>query len=89
MTELELLQTTKANFHPPVSKIKGQAEMFQSSAEPPLALAQFHAESQTGSKREEDVIVCRGPERQAMSDHRVPLPATELGGTALVTTKTV
>ncbi|RVE69187.1 hypothetical protein OJAV_G00075330 [Oryzias javanicus] len=86
VTELELLQKTKANFHPPVSNRKGQTEMFHGST---LTLAQFHAESQTASKREEDPVVCRGPERRAMSDHRVPLPATELGGTALVTTKTV
>uniref|UniRef100_A0A3P9JM12 Uncharacterized protein n=1 Tax=Oryzias latipes TaxID=8090 RepID=A0A3P9JM12_ORYLA len=94
-TELELLQKTKTNFHPPVSKTNGQTEMFHSSAEPPLTIVQFHAEAQTGSKWKEDLMVGRGPERQAvpvcstMLDHRVPLPATELGGTALVTTKTV
>ncbi|KAK2833778.1 hypothetical protein Q5P01_017667 [Channa striata] len=85
-----------ATILPPPSQSNGQAATFQFEAPSPCP----HLGVQTCSKREGDFTVCRGPTRQTeggrgvpachtMTEHRIPLPATELGGTALVTTKTV
>ncbi|KAK2894124.1 tumor necrosis factor receptor superfamily member 13C-like [Channa argus] len=96
----EPLQKTEppAPFLPAPSQRNGQAEMCQFAAEAPSTCP--HLGAQIGSKREGDYTACRGPTTQTeaggglpachtISEHRIPLPATELGGTALVTTKTV
>ncbi|XP_053194663.1 tumor necrosis factor receptor superfamily member 13C-like [Scomber japonicus] len=79
-----------------------QAETLQRAAGNPAPCAHLHLGDQTSSKWEEGFTACRGPAKHAgtegvgglltcstMREHRIPLPATELGGTALVTTKTV
>ncbi|XP_023287441.1 uncharacterized protein LOC111673805 [Seriola lalandi dorsalis] len=98
---LEPLQKT---IHPPPSERNGQAQMFQRAAEAPWSCPHLHLGAQTGSKWEDcsGIIACRGLAKHAgkeageglpacsrMRGHKIPLPATELGGTALVTTKTV
>ncbi|XP_039972865.1 uncharacterized protein LOC120783744 [Xiphias gladius] len=98
------LQKTEppATIHPLPSERNCQAEMFQRAAEALSPCPHLHLGAQTGSKWEEGFITCRGPAKHAgteggggllacstMREHRIPLPATELGGTALVTTKTV
>nr|XP_020513549.1 tumor necrosis factor receptor superfamily member 13C [Labrus bergylta]XP_020513551.1 tumor necrosis factor receptor superfamily member 13C [Labrus bergylta] len=63
-------------------------------SQPPCS-AHLHPGAQTGWEWEEDFTTCRCPPMHAGTrverglEHRVPLPATELGGTVLVTTKTV
>uniref|UniRef100_A0A1A8LK44 Uncharacterized protein n=1 Tax=Nothobranchius pienaari TaxID=704102 RepID=A0A1A8LK44_9TELE len=96
--EQDLLQKTKP-FNPQCSE-KGQACRGPAGAS--SACHQLHPGAQTAPQWEDGVTVCGGPERHSgkeeggglhvcsnMADHRVPLPATELGGTALVTTKTL
>ncbi|XP_022073645.1 uncharacterized protein LOC110968127 isoform X2 [Acanthochromis polyacanthus] len=98
---LELLHNTDppAEFH---SERNGQGEMFQRAAETSSLCHHQHLGAQTGTKWEDNFNACRGPAGHAgpegggvlsacstMVEHRIPLPATELGGTALVTTKTV
>ncbi|XP_024861812.1 uncharacterized protein LOC112450532 [Kryptolebias marmoratus] len=72
----------------------------QRAAEAPSPCHQLYPRGQTESKWEDGFTVCSGPARRsskegelavcsAVADHRVPLPATELGGTVLVTTKTL
>uniref|UniRef100_A0A8D2ZXU3 Uncharacterized protein n=1 Tax=Scophthalmus maximus TaxID=52904 RepID=A0A8D2ZXU3_SCOMX len=101
----ESLQKTepKATIHPLPSERNGQEEMFLRAAEAVSPCAHLHLGAQRGSEREEGFIACRGHAKHAgeeagrgqsacstMREHnRLPLPATELGGTALVTTKTV
>ncbi|KAM4530763.1 uncharacterized protein PAE49_023148 [Odontesthes bonariensis] len=100
----ELLQKTEppAKFHSPPSDKNGQAEMFQRAAEASSPRHQLPLGAQKDSEWEGGFTGCMGPARygckegsgelpacSTMADHRVPLPATELGGTALVTTKTV
>ncbi|XP_054860937.1 uncharacterized protein LOC129347497 isoform X2 [Amphiprion ocellaris] len=98
---LELLHNTDppATFHP---ERNGQGEMFHRAAEASSLCHHLHLGAQTGTKWEDNFNACRGPAAHAgtegggglpacstMVEHRIPLPATELGGTALVTTKTV
>ncbi|XP_037648629.1 uncharacterized protein LOC119501921 isoform X2 [Sebastes umbrosus] len=100
----EPLQKTEppAKIHPPPPERNGQAEMLQRAAWAPPPCPHLHLGAQTGSNWEEDFTACRDPAKYAgteggrglptcstMREHRFPLPATELGGTALVTTKTV
>lgn len=100
----EPLQKTEppATMHPLPSERNGHAGMLQRAAEAPSPCPHLHLEAQTGSKWDEGFITCKDPAKHAGTDgggglpacstvreHRIPLPATELGGTALVTTKTV
>uniref|UniRef100_A0A3B4HCU1 Uncharacterized LOC102200102 n=1 Tax=Pundamilia nyererei TaxID=303518 RepID=A0A3B4HCU1_9CICH len=91
-----------AKLHPLPSERNGQAEIFQRAAEAPSPCSHGHSGSQTGSEWENGFTACRdlmmrggaevGGDSSAcstMAEHRIPLPATELGGTALVTTKTM
>ncbi|XP_041864571.1 uncharacterized protein LOC121654466 isoform X2 [Melanotaenia boesemani] len=102
--ELKPVQKTDAavHFYPPPSERNGQAETFQRAADLPSACHQLHLGAQMGSEWEDHFAGCRGPARygskegggglpacSTVADHRIPLPATELGGTVLVTTKTV
>ncbi|KAK5856645.1 hypothetical protein PBY51_008228 [Eleginops maclovinus] len=76
-----------AEIHPPPS------EMFQRAAWVPSPCHHQHLGAQIAS--EEGFTARRDPTEHAWTEgptlweHRIPLPATELGGTALVTTKTV
>ncbi|XP_008303624.1 uncharacterized protein LOC103375189 isoform X2 [Stegastes partitus] len=97
----QLLHKTEppAKLHP---ERNGQGEMFQRPAEASSLCQHLHQGAQTSTKWEDDFSACRDPAAHAgtevggglpacstVAEHRVPLPATELGGTALVTTKTV
>uniref|UniRef100_A0A3Q3LMJ0 Uncharacterized protein n=1 Tax=Mastacembelus armatus TaxID=205130 RepID=A0A3Q3LMJ0_9TELE len=99
LEKTELLVTT---VQPPVSERNGQAEMFHVATEAPSPCSHLYLGAQTSPKWEDGFSACRGPPEHngkgvgrglpacsTMSEHRIPLPATELGGTALVTTKTV
>ncbi|XP_071377980.1 tumor necrosis factor receptor superfamily member 13C-like [Centroberyx affinis] len=79
-----------------------QAEMLQRAAQAPFACSHLDVGAQTSPRWEEGFTACRGPAKHSgmegggglvaystAREHRIPLPATELGGTALVTTKTV
>eukprot|EP00064_Thunnus_orientalis_P002788 superscaffoldBa00000213_g2796 len=100
----EPLQKTEppAKIYPLPSEINGQGEILQRAAGNPSPCPHLHLRDQTSLKWEEGFTACRGPAKYAgtegcgelptcssMREHRIPLPATELGGTALVTTKTV
>ncbi|XP_033501497.1 uncharacterized protein LOC117268870 [Epinephelus lanceolatus] len=100
----EPLQKTEppAKIHLPPPERNGQAEMLLGAAWALSPCPHLHLGAQTGSKWEEGFTACRDPAKHAgteggrgppacstMREHRIPLPATELGGTALVTTKTV
>ncbi|XP_061566978.1 uncharacterized protein LOC133421412 [Cololabis saira] len=102
--ELEHLQKPQPPpiFNPPLSERNGQPAMFQRANEASFPCHQSHPGVQTGSTMGNGFSVCRGPighgskdggealhACSTTADHKVPLPATELGGTALVTTKTV
>lgn len=104
MPRQELLQKVQpaAKLHPLPSERNGQAEIFQRAAEAPSPCFHVHSGSQTGSEWENGFTACRdlmmrggtevgggSPACSTMAEHRIPLPATELGGTALVTTKTM
>lgn len=104
MPRQELLQKAQppAKLHPLPSERNGQAEIFQRAAEAPSPCSHVHSGSQTGSEWENGFTACRdlmmrggaevggdSPACSTMAEHRIPLPATELGGTALVTTKTM
>ncbi|KAM7386450.1 hypothetical protein PAMA_009189 [Pampus argenteus] len=84
------------------SERNSQAETLQRAEANSSPCPHLHLEDQTCSKWEEGFTACRGPAKHAgaeeggglptcsnLREHRIPLPATELGGTALVTTKTV
>ncbi|XP_030591672.1 uncharacterized protein LOC115784546 [Archocentrus centrarchus] len=101
---VKLLQNAAppAKLHPLPPEKNGQAEIFQSVAEAPSLCFHVTPGSQTGSKWEDDFTATRdlpmsagaeagggSPACSTMAEHRIPLPATELGGTALVTTKTM
>ncbi|KAM9844258.1 uncharacterized protein ACBR49_013359 [Aulostomus maculatus] len=94
---LEPLQKTPTKTHSPLPERNSSDEMMQKAASAPPPCPHLHPEAQTGSDREDGSSNCRGPANHAGAEegggpvraHRVPLPATELGGTALVTTKTV
>ncbi|MED6246151.1 hypothetical protein ATANTOWER_013555 [Ataeniobius toweri] len=102
VTEQEVLKKAepKAKFHPPHSDRNGQT--LQRAANGSSSCHQLHPGAQMDPKWEDGFSICREPARHVskdgngglpacsiVADHRVPLPATELGGTALVTTKTV
>ncbi|XP_029364591.1 uncharacterized protein LOC115047650 [Echeneis naucrates] len=91
-----------ATINPLTSDSNGHAQMCQGTAEAPSSSTHLHSVDQTGSKWEDGVIAYKSPANDAgkeggigqttcsiMREHKIPLPATELGGTALVTTKTV
>ncbi|XP_042360776.1 uncharacterized protein LOC121956567 [Plectropomus leopardus] len=91
-----------AKIHPPPSERNSQADMLLRAAWAPSPCPHLHLGSQTGSNWEEGSTACRDTAKHAgtewtqglpvcstIREHRIPLPATELGGTALVTTKTV
>ncbi|KAG7504611.1 hypothetical protein JOB18_012667 [Solea senegalensis] len=96
---------TLATIHHLPSERDGQAETFQRGVEAPSSpcAAQQHPGAHTGTCWYEERPVAgmvpaaehaekdgeRGLPAWSSSEHRIPLPATELGGTALVTTKTV
>uniref|UniRef100_A0A3Q0RMF9 Uncharacterized protein n=1 Tax=Amphilophus citrinellus TaxID=61819 RepID=A0A3Q0RMF9_AMPCI len=101
---VKLLQNAAppAKLHPLPPEKNGQAVIFQSVAEAPSLCFHVNPGSQTGSKWEDDFTATRdllmsagaeagggSPACSTMAEHRIPLPATELGGTALVTTKTM
>lgn len=101
---LEHLQKTEplAVIHPLLSEGNGPAQVFQRQEEAPSSCLHLHLGAQTDSKWADGFITCRGIAGHAgkeegevpsaysmMREHKIPLPATELGGTALVTTKTV
>ncbi|CAG5897488.1 unnamed protein product [Menidia menidia] len=98
------LQKTEASAkeHPPPSETNGRAEVFHRAAEAPSPCHRLHLGAPKDSRWDDGFTGSRGPSRHSCTggggaapacsptaDHRVPLPATELGGTALVTTKTV
>ncbi|XP_031726839.1 uncharacterized protein LOC116396390 isoform X2 [Anarrhichthys ocellatus] len=100
----EPLQKTEppAKSQPPPSERNGQAEMLQIAAWTPSPCSHLHLGAQTGNKWEEGFTASSDPAKHAGTEgfrglptssttrgHRIPLPATELGGTVLVTTKTV
>ncbi|XP_068574870.1 tumor necrosis factor receptor superfamily member 13C-like isoform X2 [Cebidichthys violaceus] len=100
----EPLQKTEppAKSQPPPSERNGQAEMLQRAAWTVSPCSHLHLGAQTGKKWEEGFTACSDPAKHAGTEgfrglptcsttreHRIPLPATELGGTVLVTTKTV
>ncbi|XP_044037740.1 uncharacterized protein LOC122869137 [Siniperca chuatsi] len=100
----EPLQKTEppSKIYPPPSERNGHAEMVQRATGAPSPCPHLHLGAQTGFKWEEGFTACRDHAKHAgtegggglsacstMREHRVPLPATELGGTALVTTKTM
>lgn len=102
--ELKPLQNAAppVKLQPLPSEKNDEAEIFQSVAEAPPPCFHVHPGSQTGSKWEDDFTASRdlmmragaeagggSPACSTMAEHRIPLPATELGGTALVTTKTM
>lgn len=92
------LQKTEKEYPLPVES-NGQAE---GAAGASSLCRHLHLGVQTGFKSEEGFTACRDPLKHvgrggseglptcsAVREHTIPLPATELGGTALVTTKTV
>ncbi|XP_051244759.1 uncharacterized protein LOC127356776 [Dicentrarchus labrax] len=100
----EPLKKTPAIIHSLPSQRNSHTEMMQRAAGAPSPCSRLHLGAQTGLQREEGLIAYRDPAKHAgterwgelptstcstISEHRIPLPATELGGTALVTTKTM
>uniref|UniRef100_A0A672ZIX6 Uncharacterized protein n=1 Tax=Sphaeramia orbicularis TaxID=375764 RepID=A0A672ZIX6_9TELE len=92
------LQKTEKEHALPVES-NGQAE---GAAGASSLCRHLHLGVQTGFRSEEGFTACRDPIKHvgrggseglptcsAVREHTIPLPATELGGTALVTTKTV
>nr|XP_046271307.1 uncharacterized protein LOC124073247 [Scatophagus argus] len=84
------------------SEMNSHADVLQRAAGAPSLCSHLHMGAQTGSQWEQGPTTYRDPTKHAgteggrglptcgtMREHRIPLPATELGGTALVTTKTV
>ncbi|XP_040047741.2 uncharacterized protein LOC120828301 isoform X1 [Gasterosteus aculeatus] len=98
------LQKTEqpAKSQPSSPERNGQAEIMQRAAWAPSPCAHLHLGDQTGHKWAEGFTACSDPAKHDGMDeipgmracsttreHRIPLPAIELGGTVLVTTKTV
>uniref|UniRef100_A0AAQ4RWV5 Uncharacterized protein n=1 Tax=Gasterosteus aculeatus aculeatus TaxID=481459 RepID=A0AAQ4RWV5_GASAC len=98
------LQKTEqpAKSQPSSPERNGQAEIMQRAAWAPSPCAHLHLGGQTGHKWAEGFTACSDPAKHDGMDeipgmracsttreHRIPLPAIELGGTVLVTTKTV
>uniref|UniRef100_UPI0037E906D9 uncharacterized protein n=1 Tax=Semicossyphus pulcher TaxID=241346 RepID=UPI0037E906D9 len=84
------------------TEISNHAEMMQRAAGAHSPCVHMYPGAQMATRWEEGFTACRDPTRHAGTEvggglltcctareHRVPLPATELGGTVLVTTKTV
>ncbi|CAB1415230.1 unnamed protein product [Pleuronectes platessa] len=76
----------------------GLTEMFQRAGEASAPCAHLYPGAQAHSMWEEGYTACRGSAKHDGKEedrglmtrgHRIPLPATELGGTVLVTAKTV
>lgn len=95
--EQEVRKEPTAKFHLPHSDGNGKGLQGAADGSSPC-----HPLYQMNPKWEEGFSMCRDPARDGSKEeslvlptcttvdgHRVPLPATELGGTALVTTKTV
>ncbi|KAL6103319.1 uncharacterized protein ACO6RY_02743 [Pungitius sinensis] len=91
-----------AKSQPSTPERNGQAEIMQTAAWAPPPCAHLHLESQTGNRWEEGFTACSDPAKHVGRDvvlglracsttreHTIPLPAIELGGTVLVTTKTM
>lgn len=103
--EEEPLQKTDVEsvIHLSSSGRNSHAGMLQSRADdPPLCPFHLHLEAQSTLEWMEDTSPYRAatkhpgtetsrgpPSCTIVREHRIPLPATELGGTALVTTKTM
>ncbi|XP_076609019.1 uncharacterized protein LOC143334228 isoform X2 [Chaetodon auriga] len=100
----EPLQKTEppAVIHSLPSETNSHADMLQRAAGAPSPCSHLHLGAQTDSQWEEGFAAYGDPTKHAgmeggrglhtcsiMREHRIPLPATELGGTALVTTKTI
>lgn len=100
----EPLQKTEppAILHSLPSESNSHAEMLQRAAGALSPCPHLHLGAQTVSQWEEGFTAYRDitkhagteggrglPPCSTMREHRIPLPATELGGTALVTTKTM
>ncbi|XP_070778978.1 tumor necrosis factor receptor superfamily member 13C-like [Enoplosus armatus] len=100
----ESLQKTEppSKVYPRPSERNSHAEMLQREAGAPSPCPHLCLGAQTDLKWKEGFTACRDHAKHSetegggglsacstMREHRVPLPATELGGTALVTTKTV
>ncbi|XP_068434437.1 tumor necrosis factor receptor superfamily member 13C-like [Clinocottus analis] len=93
----EPLQKTE----PPAKSQQLLAERLQRASWAPSPCPHLHLEAQAGTNWEEGLTACsdfakhagtdgvRGLPTCSTREHRIPLPATEMGGTALVTTKTV
>lgn len=89
--------------HPLPLGRNSHADMLQSEAgDPSLCPFHLHLEAQSTLQWMEDIGPYRAATKHAgteksrgtplcttLREHRIPLPATELGGTALVTTKTM
>uniref|UniRef100_A0A3P8V593 Uncharacterized protein n=1 Tax=Cynoglossus semilaevis TaxID=244447 RepID=A0A3P8V593_CYNSE len=81
----------------PVQKAEVQTEAHLllsdglSQTQAPTPCVHLHLGASTESKREGGPVLDKQwlPKYSTTREHRIPLPATELGGTALVTTKTV
>ncbi|XP_034395073.1 uncharacterized protein LOC117734868 isoform X2 [Cyclopterus lumpus] len=99
----ESLQKTEpaSKSQQPLSERNGPAERSQRATWAPPPCPHLHLQAQTGTTWEEGFTACsdlakhagtegvRGLPTFGTREHRIPLPATELGGTVLVTTKTV
>ncbi|XP_041813769.1 uncharacterized protein LOC121621391 [Chelmon rostratus] len=99
----EPLQKTEppAATHSLPSLTNSHADVLQRAAGAPSPCSHLHLGDQNGSQWEEGFTAYGDPMKHAgmeggsmpacstMREHRIPLPATELGGTALVTTKTM
>ncbi|XP_073351438.1 uncharacterized protein [Pagrus major] len=91
-----------AIIHSQPSQRNSHAHMLQRAAVAPSPCSHPHLGTQSCSQWEGGLTSNRDPTKHAgtdggrrlptcstMREHRIPLPATELGGTALVTTKTM
>uniref|UniRef100_A0A8C3AW45 Uncharacterized protein n=1 Tax=Cyclopterus lumpus TaxID=8103 RepID=A0A8C3AW45_CYCLU len=89
------------HLNPEAAPLNGPAERSQRATWAPPPCPHLHLQAQTGTTWEEGFTACsdlakhagtegvRGLPTFGTREHRIPLPATELGGTVLVTTKTV
>uniref|UniRef100_A0A672GWM8 Uncharacterized protein n=1 Tax=Salarias fasciatus TaxID=181472 RepID=A0A672GWM8_SALFA len=75
---------------PPTERNR-HTELFLGAPDAPSPCHHLHPEAQRGLKWGDGFTACGGPTVHSggPSEHRIPLPATELGGTVLVTTKTM
>lgn len=95
----ELILRTEAPSKPPPAE-RNRHTVVQGAAEPGSPCHQLHTETPQGLRFWDGFTACGGPTMHlgseggpalpaGISEHRIPLPATELGGTVLVTTKTM